>query len=70
MATFPVAASAARSCAPEQDQGFKALMQASADQQGCEPVVLDYPTTLKGRTLRSATAIFRDSSGHRLPACA
>ncbi|MFJ4452976.1 transcriptional regulator [Pseudomonas sp. NPDC089392] len=51
--------------APEQDQGFKALMQASADQQGCEPVVLpDYPTTLKGRTLRSATAIFRDSSGH------
>lgn len=51
--------------APEQDQGFKALMQASADQHGCEPVVLpDYPTTLKGRTLRSATAIFRDSSGH------
>ncbi|MEN5037723.1 PAS domain-containing protein [Pseudomonas sp. TWI929] len=50
--------------APEQDQGFKALMQASADQHGCEPVVLpDYPTTLKGRTLRSATAIFRDSSG-------
>ncbi|EJT84464.1 YheO domain-containing protein [Pseudomonas putida S11] len=40
-------------------------MQASADQHGCEPVVLpDYPTTLKGRTLRSATAIFRDSSGH------
>ena len=33
--------------------------------RGCEPVVLpDYPTTLKGRTLRSATAIFRDSSGH------
>ncbi|MBC7212836.1 MAG: PAS domain-containing protein, partial [Pseudomonas sp.] len=26
--------------APEQDQGFKALMQASADQQGCAPVVL------------------------------
>jgi len=51
--------------APEQDQGFKALMQASADQQGADPVVLpDYPTTLKGRTLRSATAIFRDSSGH------
>ncbi|NQD58207.1 hypothetical protein HP546_23005 [Pseudomonas sp. CM25] len=51
--------------APEQDQGFKALMQASADQRGCEPVVLpDYPTTLKGRTLRSATAIFRDSTGH------
>ncbi|WP_447740143.1 helix-turn-helix transcriptional regulator [Pseudomonas laurentiana] len=51
--------------APEQDQGFKVLMQASADQHGCEPVVLpDYPTTLKGRTLRSATAIFRDSSGH------
>ncbi|MDH0300850.1 MULTISPECIES: PAS domain-containing protein [unclassified Pseudomonas] len=50
--------------APEQDQGFKALMQASADQQGCEPVVLpDYPTTLKGRSLRSATAIFRDSAG-------
>ncbi|QVM93277.1 PAS domain-containing protein [Pseudomonas entomophila] len=51
--------------APEQDQGFKALMQATADQQGCEPVVLpDYPTTLKGRTLRSATAIFRDRHGH------
>lgn len=51
--------------APEQDQGFKALMQAPASQQGCEPVVLpDYPTTLKGRTLRSATAIFRDSTGH------
>lgn len=51
--------------APEQDQGFKALMQASADQQGCAPVVVpDYPTTLRGRTLRSATAIFRDSTGH------
>ena len=51
--------------APEQDQGFKALMQASTDQHGCEPVVLpDYPTTLKGRTLRSATAIFRDRNGH------
>ncbi|MDV9032580.1 PAS domain-containing protein [Pseudomonas sp. RAC1] len=51
--------------APEQDQGFKALMQASRDQQGCDPVVLnDYPTSLKGRSLRSATAIFRDSSGH------
>ncbi|SPO61509.1 PAS domain-containing protein, partial [Pseudomonas inefficax] len=38
--------------APEQDQGFKALMQASTYQHGCEPVVLpDYPTTLKGRTL-------------------
>jgi predicted transcriptional regulator YheO len=50
--------------APEQDQGFKALMQA-AGQPGSEPVVLpDYPTTLKGRNLRSATAIFRDSSGH------
>lgn len=51
--------------APEQDQGFKALMQASRDQQGCDPVVLnDYPTSLKGRSLRSATAIFRDSGGH------
>nr|WP_314485136.1 PAS domain-containing protein [uncultured Pseudomonas sp.] len=51
--------------APEQDQGFKALMQASADQGGHEPVVLpDYPTSIKGRTLRSATAIFRDSAGH------
>ncbi|MGC7841244.1 PAS domain-containing protein [Pseudomonas wayambapalatensis] len=51
--------------APEQDQGFKALMHAGRTQDGCEPVVLpDYPTTLKGRTLRSATAIFRDSSGH------
>lgn len=51
--------------APEQDQGFKALMQATVDQPGSTPIVLpDYPTTLKGRTLRSATAIFRDSSGH------
>lgn len=51
--------------APEQDQGFKALMHAGRTQDGCEPVVLpDYPTTLKGRTLRSATAIFRDSGGH------
>ncbi|OCT22015.1 helix-turn-helix transcriptional regulator [Pseudomonas putida] len=51
--------------APEQDQGFKALMHASRTEDGCEPVVLpDYPTTLKGRTLRSATAIFRDSGGH------
>ncbi|WP_449433629.1 helix-turn-helix transcriptional regulator [Pseudomonas putida] len=51
--------------APEQDQGFKALMQAAADRHGSEPVVLpDYPTTLKGRTLRSATAIFCDSTGH------
>lgn len=50
--------------APEQDQGFKALMQASADQQGAAPVVLpNYPTTLKGRSLRSATAIFRDRDG-------
>ncbi|WP_028634173.1 MULTISPECIES: helix-turn-helix transcriptional regulator [Pseudomonas] len=50
--------------APEQDQGFKALMQATADQRGSEPIVLpDYPTQLKGRSLRSATAIFRDSNG-------
>ncbi|CAM3945760.1 hypothetical protein CCOS865_02407 [Pseudomonas reidholzensis] len=49
--------------APEQDQGFKALMRA-ARSDGCAPVVLpDYPTTLKGRTLRSATAILRDSEG-------
>ncbi|WP_153787370.1 transcriptional regulator [Pseudomonas sp. EMN2] len=51
--------------APEQDQGFKALMQTANGQPGCTPVVLpDYPTTLKGRHLRSATAIFRDSGGH------
>ncbi|MBJ9973925.1 PAS domain-containing protein [Pseudomonas sp. S75] len=51
--------------APEQDQGYRALMQAGHDGQGNDPVVLpDYPTTLGGRTLRSATAIFRDSSGH------
>lgn len=50
--------------APEQDQGFQALMRA-AHKPGCEPVVLpDYPTTLKGRSLRSATAILRDSEGH------
>ncbi|QXH44090.1 PAS domain-containing protein [Pseudomonas xanthosomatis] len=50
--------------APEQDQGFKALMQAADGQPGCAPVVLpDYPTTLKGRQLRSATAIFRDRDG-------
>lgn len=51
--------------APEQDQGFKALMHASHAQRGADPVVLpDYPTSVKGRTLRSATAILRDSSGH------
>ncbi|QXH33998.1 helix-turn-helix transcriptional regulator [Pseudomonas muyukensis] len=51
--------------APEQDQGFRALMRATVEQRGCDPVVLpNYPTTLKGRTLRSATAIFRDSTGH------
>lgn len=50
---------------PEQDQGLQALLKAAADQQGCGPVVLpDYPTAIKGRTLRSATAIFRDSAGH------
>lgn len=51
--------------APEQDQGFKALMQAGHGEPGDGPVVLpDYPTTVKGRSLRSATAIFRDRSGH------
>ncbi|MGK0149684.1 helix-turn-helix transcriptional regulator [Pseudomonas putida] len=50
---------------PEQDRGFSAVMQASADQEGTDPVVIsDYPTTIDGRTLRSATAVFRDSSGH------
>lgn len=50
--------------APEQDQGFKALLQAARDQHGNAPLVLpDYPTALKGRSLRSATAIFRDSTG-------
>ena len=50
---------------PEQDRGFAAVMQASADQQGTDPLVIsDYPTTVNGRTLRSATAVFRDSTGH------
>lgn len=50
--------------APEQDLGFKALMRASEHQAGSDPVVIpDYPTCLKGRSLRSATALFRDSDG-------
>ncbi|WP_462402625.1 helix-turn-helix transcriptional regulator [Pseudomonas sp. Marseille-QA0332] len=50
--------------APEQDQGFQALMRACERQDDCQPVVVpDYPTHLKGRTLRSATALFRDSHG-------
>lgn len=50
---------------PEQDRGFAAVMDASAKQSGTDPVVLtDYPTTVNGRTLRSATAVFRDSNGH------
>jgi predicted transcriptional regulator YheO len=49
---------------PEQDRGFAAVMQASAEQGGCTPVVIpDYPTHLNGRTLRSATAVFRDADG-------
>ncbi len=50
---------------PEQDRGFAAVMQASADQEGTDPLVIsDYPTTVDGRTLRSATVVFRDSAGH------
>jgi len=50
---------------PEHDRGFAAVMQASAKQEGNAPVVItDYPTTVNGRTLRSATAVFRDSNGH------
>lgn len=49
----------------DQDRGFSAVMDASAKQSGTDPVVIsDYPTTVNGRTLRSATAVFRDSSGH------
>lgn len=50
---------------PEQDRGFAAVMNAAAKQSGTDPVVItDYPTTVNGRTLRSATAVFRDSNGH------
>lgn len=49
----------------DQDRGFSAVMEASAKQSGTDPAVIsDYPTTVNGRTLRSATAVFRDSSGH------
>lgn len=49
----------------DQDKGFSAVMDASAKQSGTEPVVIgDYPTTVNGRRLRSATVVFRDSSGH------
>lgn len=49
----------------DQDRGFSAVMDASAKQSGTDPVVIsDYPTTVNGRTLRSATAVFRDISGH------
>jgi Uncharacterized protein conserved in bacteria len=50
---------------PEQDRGFTAVMQALEGQQGVDPLVMsEYPTTMNGRTLRSATAVFRDSTGH------
>lgn len=50
---------------PEQDRGFAAVMQASEDHEGTDPLVIsDYSTTVNGRTLRSATAVFRDSAGH------
>ncbi|MFJ2684238.1 transcriptional regulator [Pseudomonas sp. NPDC087342] len=49
----------------DQDKGFSAVMDASAKQSGTDPVVIvDYPTTVNGRRLRSATVVFRDSSGH------
>lgn len=50
---------------PGQDQGFSAIMQASAGHPRSEPlVVTNYPTTLGGRILQSATVVFRDSAGH------
>ncbi|RMW07745.1 hypothetical protein ALP03_200049 [Pseudomonas amygdali pv. tabaci] len=50
---------------PEKDQGFAVVMQASADQEGTDPLIIsDYPTNVNGRTLRSATVVFRDSAGH------
>lgn len=50
---------------PEQDRGFAAVREATEAQEGIDPVVItDYPTTVNGRTLRSATAVFRDSNGH------
>lgn len=50
---------------PEQDRGFAAVMEASANQGGSDPIVItNYPTNANGRALRSATAVFRDSNGH------
>ena len=49
---------------PEQDKGYEAVMAAAAASHGSEPVVIpDYPTLANGRSLRSATVVYRDSNG-------
>ncbi|EEG09668.1 helix-turn-helix transcriptional regulator [Pseudogulbenkiania ferrooxidans] len=50
---------------PQQDKGFAAVMRTAETDVDCEPVVIpNYPTTAAdGRTLRSATAVFRDKTG-------
>lgn len=50
---------------PRHDHGFAAVLQTPEEARPDEPVVVrNYPTTTpQGRTLRSATAVFRDSNG-------
>lgn len=49
----------------QQDKGFAAVMRTTEADAGYEPAVIpNYPTTAAdGRTLRSATAVFRDKTG-------
>ncbi|QVM94495.1 PAS domain-containing protein [Pseudomonas sp. B21-012] len=50
---------------PRHDLGFAAVRRAMDDRSSCEPIVVDNYATLApdGRTLRSATVVYRDSSG-------
>ncbi|PWB34048.1 hypothetical protein DCO48_07020 [Pseudomonas sp. SDI] len=50
---------------PREDLGFNAVLDAARQPGGSDPVVVgDYPTQSRdGKTLRSATAVFRDAGG-------
>lgn len=49
---------------PGEDKGFAAVGLAIEPERGEEPVVItDYATVVEGRSLRSATVVFRDSDG-------
>ncbi|MDD0976218.1 helix-turn-helix transcriptional regulator [Pseudomonas fontis] len=50
---------------PQEDLGFNAVLHAAREKGSSEPVVVEnYPTRSRdGKTLRSATAVFRDAQG-------